>query len=290
MLQSQIDRQSAQPCAAVALRSRPADDQVAQPGKLSAQGRQAFEHAVETLSFDQRADRHQHRPVPGQSEPLACRRPIHALESRAIDAIADDQNLVGGHSKTYRMPLERLGHGKDARGPLHRLDHPAPPERIARQRHLGAAQGDAYRNAQPASEQRRRMAFRIREVGIDDAAAGLALEPQQQRQTRNSHAKPIEPLEGAGHREKAWAVDLDAFLHFRRRCRRPEMRPPPAQQPLKREPWNGGDDRQRKQPCDSKHAFADEQAGRRLPRVRKERAQDNDPGFRLGHRSLPPRP
>src|SRR5947207_10099311 len=185
------------------------------------------------------------------------------------------------------MLLERFRDGKDARGALHRRDHPRTPTWVARERHLGATQGDAYGYVQPASKQRGGIALRICEMGVDDAAAGLTLEPQQQRQTRESHAQPIEPFEGSGYREEPRASDLDVLLHLHRRCRRPEMRPPTTQQALKRKPRNGGDDDQWKQSSDAKHAFANEEARRRLPRMRKERAQDDDPGFRLGHRSLP---
>ena len=201
---------------------------------------------MKALALDQRAYRQQYGGVCRQSEPLADCLPLHAVKSHGIDTIAHHHDLLTGHPETRRMALERLRYGEDSRRPLHAPDHPTAPACIVRKRHFSATQRDAHRNAQPAAEQRRRVAFRIGEVGVDEVATEAALEAKERRQTTHRHAKAIKPLECARHRQKPRSPHLDRLLHLHGRCRGPEMGFPPAQRPLKRKPGCRGDDGQGK--------------------------------------------
>jgi hypothetical protein len=238
---------------------------------------------VKALTLDQRAHGHQHGRIRVQAEPLPRNLPVDAMKLVHVDAISHHHDPVSGHPSAIAWRLSSRT-PKDTGGVLQRSDDSTPAAGIAGQGHFRAAQGNAHRDVQPTAQQRGRIPFRIREMGIDHREPEGSLQTQHGRQAAQRQKEAVEPLECAGHRKKPWPPNLDAFLYFRRVHTRAEVRLPAPQKPLEREPRSRRNHRPRQRARNAEHAFADEQSRRRLAGVRKQRGQDHDARLRFSHR------
>ena len=145
--------------------------QVTQAEERAGAAQASIRSRGESHALDQRAHGHQTARIRGRSKPLP-RGPYRSSRDETCPVstpLPTTTIIVAGHARGVTACRLRIRTPRTrATRPARCRDDPVPPARVAGERHFRAAQRDRDRNAQPAAQQRGRIAFRIGEMGIDN--------------------------------------------------------------------------------------------------------------------------
>ncbi len=166
----------------VALGTRTSDNHQMQRRVRCQQPRQAFNHTMEALALYQRADRNKHFRIYRQAELPSRVLARDGSEPRQIDAVA---NHLHAHRVCTVFNGKRLQGGGYRNQLIGAVNCPfkCSSNVSTRLTRLLAAQREHDRQLQPTSQQNRRIAVRVTEVGIDDIGVDARVRFDERRNT-----------------------------------------------------------------------------------------------------------